>query len=301
MSQRPLLERESVRAAALFVLTFVSVLFTYAYLWVDGEPLASESIYQATLFAVALMSTLLAHEFAHYFVAKRHGFSTSLPLFIPFPLAFGTLGAIIRLDSEPESRGALLEMGAAGPIAGFIVAVGCLFLGLPSTEAIPLAEASEVFSDVDVVTVFANPTVMDLVGEATIGAAPGTLDRLSPVALAGWVGCFLTAINMLPIGQLDGGHIMSAVSPRFAQTVSKVTLFAMVAVGWYFWLGWTVWGAIIYFTGASEGLEIERQTPLQSRNWLCLIMAVLAFGLSFMISPVTEMDVSQFVHERGGN
>ena len=300
MSLRSLIEHDYVRAIALFVLTFISVLFTYAYLWVEGEPMAPESLYQASLFAVALMSTLLAHEFAHYFVAKRHGFSTSLPLFIPFPLAFGTLGAIIRLDSEPESRGALLEMGAAGPIAGFVVAVGCLFVGLPSTESIPLDSASEVFLGVDVVTIFANPSVMDLVGEATTGAAPGILDRLSPVALAGWVGCFLTAMNMLPIGQLDGGHIMSAVSPRFSRIISKFTLLAMVTIGWYFWLGWTVWGAIIYFTGASEGLDIERETHLKARSWLCCFMAALAFSLSFMISPVTEMEVAEIVLEGSG-
>jgi membrane-associated protease RseP (regulator of RpoE activity) len=301
VSLKSLFKRESVKAASLFVLTFVSVLFTYAYMWVEGEPLATDSLSESAAFAVALMSTLLAHEFAHYFVAKRHGFSTSLPLFIPFPMAFGTLGAIIRLDSEPESRGALLEMGASGPIAGFVVAVGCLFIGLPSTEAISIESASEVFAGAEVVTVFANPFVMDLVGQVTIGGGPGILDRLSPVALAGWVGCFLTAINMLPIGQLDGGHIMSAVSPRFAPTISKVTLLLMVAVGWYFWLGWTVWGAIIYFTGASEGLAIERSTVLNRRNWLCLIAALVSFSLSFMPSPITDLDLSESAPEIGAN
>lgn len=286
-------------AAGLFVATFISVLFTYAYIWVDGEPLAPESLAEAASFAVALMSTLLAHEFAHYFVAKRHGFSTSLPLFIPFPMAFGTLGAIIRLDSDPESRGALLEMGAAGPIAGFVVAVGCLFVGLPSTEAIPVEIAAEVFAGSDVVTVFANPLIMDLVGQATIGSGPGVLDKLSPIALAGWVGCFLTAINMLPIGQLDGGHIMSAVSPRFAPAVSKATLLLMVVVGWYFWLGWTVWGAIIYFTGASEGIEIEGSSVLGGRNWLCLVAALVALCLSFMLSPITEFDLTESTFEEG--
>jgi len=291
VSLKSLYERESVRAAGLFVLTFASVLFTYAYLWVDGEPLAGQSLLEASSFAIALMSTLLAHEFAHYFVAKRHGFSTSLPLFIPFPLAFGTLGAIIRLDSEPETRGALLEMGAAGPIAGFLVAVGCLFVGLPATEAVPMESASEVFGGVESVTVFANPTVMDLVGKLSLGDGPGVLDRLSPVALAGWVGCFLTAINMLPIGQLDGGHIMSALTPRYAQTVSKVTLFIMVSVGWIFWLGWTVWGAIIYITGASEGLEIGGDTRLSWRNRLYLFAAVIALGLSFMHAPITDFEL----------
>ncbi|MDP6933161.1 MAG: site-2 protease family protein, partial [Myxococcota bacterium] len=226
--------RERRVAVLLFMATLVCVYLVYGYQWTDGDPLRDGgTAWESAQFASALMAILLAHEMGHYWVARRHGFELSLPYFLPFPMAFGTFGAIIRLRSLPPNRTALLEMGAAGPLAGFVVAVVVMALGLPETVPqavveLPMARPppipeivdgeltgwaalldgllghpplSWIFPPVEPETlpllVLANPPVMDLVGSVVMGAAPGRYDILGPLALAGWVGCLLTAINLV--------------------------------------------------------------------------------------------------------
>ena len=123
------------RSAVMFILTLCSVYLVYGFQWTVGNPLTdAQTAWDSFQFAVALMTILLCHEMGHYLVAKRHGFALSVPYFIPFPFAFGTLGAVIHLKSLPKSRTALLEMGAAGPIAGFIVTTLCIFWDAPNTQ-----------------------------------------------------------------------------------------------------------------------------------------------------------------------
>ena len=167
------------------------------------------------------MAILLAHEMGHYVVAKMHGFALSLPYFIPFPFGFGTFGAVIRLRSLPRSRTGLLEMGAAGPLAGFVVAILMLFLGLwgrvssepmiltvewpPVSDPPPVPEPGMMDWLVETpklgevpATIFANPPAMDLIGWLLNGEVPGRYDSLDALAMAGWVGCLLTALNLVP-------------------------------------------------------------------------------------------------------
>ena len=205
----PPTRREWIRFFTFFGLTFCSVFVSYGWWWSGSDPFTDARAFSdSLLFALGLMGILGAHEAGHYVVARRHGMDQTLPFFIPFPLAFGTLGAIIRLRTPPRTRSALLEMGAAGPLAGFAVALVVLALGLPGTvgHAMPevvlqwpppppeqpglfvqalgrvLSAVAALFPAIDTVdglplTIMANPPVMDLMGMAVIGEVPGRYDR----------------------------------------------------------------------------------------------------------------------------
>ncbi len=312
---------------ALFCATLVSVYATYGWLWsADGDPWSwGPTARDSAVFAGALMAILLAHELGHWFVARRHGFALSLPYFIPFPAGFGTFGAIIRLRSLPENRTALLEMGAAGPLAGMVVAVACLALGLPATEVgppvlPPLPEptgepsaAVQAFADaLDAVLgwgplawvgeqlsppvpdghvpvlIFNNPPVMDLLGAWILGAPPGRFDTLGPLALAGWVGCFLTALNLVPLGQLDGGHVLNALWPGQARRISRVVLGLVLAAG-ILWSGWIVWGVLLWCLGAWHSLDVPAQPRLSRRALGVAVVTGVVFALTFRAKPL-ELD-----------
>ena len=204
----------------LFAATFASVYLVYGFQWMGANPLTdARAAWGSAQFSVALMAILLSHEMAHYWVARFHGFALSLPYFLPFPAAFGTFGAIIRLRSLPNERTGLLEMGAAGPLAGFLVAVVAIALGLPNTiehaapqltwdpailDALrePIVPATGVAAwlesfmpsqgpnDIPLM-ILANPPIMDVLGTAMLDAPPSRYATLDPLATAGWVGCLL--------------------------------------------------------------------------------------------------------------
>jgi membrane-associated protease RseP (regulator of RpoE activity) len=318
--------RERGIAVGLFVLTLLSVYWTYGTTWMGGDPFVDPVVARGSgTFAGALMAILLAHEMGHYVIARRHGFALSLPYFLPVPFAFGTLGAIIRLRSLPKSRNALLEMGAAGPLAGLVVATVVLVLGVPGTGSQQLAdviaslppmpppgpEAPSSWPWLDAVMaapplrwifpslgpdevplmILANPLLMDAVGHILIGGAPGRYAELSPLAMAGWVGCFVTSMNLLPIGQLDGGHIFNALWPRRARLVSRVGIGLVIAGGVVF-MGWTVWGLLLLWMGAWRGLPVSLSPPLSRRARWVAALGVAAFILSFMPVPVEIEAVS---------
>jgi membrane-associated protease RseP (regulator of RpoE activity) len=311
-------KREQRRSVLLFFATLGCVYLVYGFQWTAGNPLTdADSAVASAKFAVALMAILLSHEMAHYVVAKAHGFALSLPYFLPFPAAFGTFGAIIRLRSLPQSRTGLLEMGAAGPLAGFVVAVAAIALGLPDTvehvapeliwdpailEALraPIETPGAVDGAIATVLgwlgtdvgptevplmVLANPPIMDMLGTLVLGAPPSRYATLDPLATAGWVGCLLTAINMIPIGQLDGGHILNAIAPSVAPRVSKLLLAVAVVAG-LLWTGWIFWAVMLWLLGAWVSLPVPATPPLSRR---AIVMAVLATGamlLSFMPRPL---------------
>jgi membrane-associated protease RseP (regulator of RpoE activity) len=208
-------------------------------------------------------------------------------------------------------------MGAAGPLAGFVVAMLAIALGLPETVehvapemiwdpsmldqiAAPVSEPGPIMARVNAVLsmvlpevpvgevqfmVLANPPIMDLLGEWVMGHAPGRYATLDPLATAGWVGCLLTAINLIPIGQLDGGHIVNAIVPRFASVISRVLL-AGALVGGFWWGGWIFWAVMLLFLGAWISLPVPSQPPLTRRAWVIAGLALASFLLSFMPQPL---------------
>ena len=304
----------------LFFATLLSVYLVYGYSWTSGDPLSDpDTAVQSAEFAVTLMAILLAHEMGHYLVALRHGFRLSLPYFLPFPAAFGTFGAIIRLRSLPRSRTALLEMGAAGPLAGFAVALLAMAIGLPGTierhaqqivfdpailaaapaapgaleslldKAFSVPPLSWLLSPTPAGTlpmlIMANPLGMDLLGDLLMGAPPSRYAELSPIGMAGWVGCLLTGINLLPIGQLDGGHLAYAALGPKAVWLARATWVGLVLLI-PFAPTWAVYAVLTLLIGLRHPPPQDDITPLDPRRRAWALVAVVLLLLTFSPRPL---------------
>jgi len=231
-------------------------------------------------FALTLMGILLAHELGHFLLAEKNGVYATLPYFIPAPTFIGTFGAVIRIKSPIRSRKVLFDIGIAGPIAGFLVAVPALFWGLALSKPMtPVATNS--------VVVFGYPLIFKIVNRLLIpftlhNAGLGSL-YLHPVAVAAWVGMFATALNLLPGGQLDGGHITYAISPRAHKWVTRAAIIGLLAMS-AFWYGWIIWAIILGFTGLRHPNVPPWPDVGRERRWLALA-AVLMLVLTIIPAP----------------
>jgi membrane-associated protease RseP (regulator of RpoE activity) len=233
-------------------------------------------------FAVSLMAILLAHEMGHFVYCEKNHVDATLPFFIPAPTLIGTLGAFIRIKSPIRSRQALFDIGIAGPIAGFIVAIPVLVLGLALSR--PLVAAP---SDTSVAIGF--PLIFHLVHRALLPfsrhAAPLNQLSLHPVAIAAWVGMFATALNLLPGGQLDGGHIIYAAAPQAHKWITRLSILVLLPLAYFCWIGWVVWAAVLGITGWRHP-RISTWPGLNGgRRWLVLV-ALLLLVLTFTYSPL---------------
>ncbi len=232
-------------------------------------------------FSITLLAILLAHEFGHFLLAERYGVYATLPYFIPAPTFIGTFGAVIRIKSPIRSRKALFDIGIAGPIAGFLVAVPVLFWGLALSKPMPASAADSALQ-------FGYPLIFTVVNHIlapfTQHAAPLGALYLHPIAVAAWVGMFATALNLLPGGQLDGGHITYAVSPRAHKWVTRACILALLVVG-KFWPGWWLWAVILAFTGMRHPNVPPWPGIGTSRRWLSILAAVM-LALTFVLAPV---------------
>jgi membrane-associated protease RseP (regulator of RpoE activity) len=193
-------------------------------------------------FSLTLLAILLAHEAGHFFYCRRHGISASWPYVLPAPTLSGTLGAVIRIRSRIPSRRALIEVGIAGPIAGYLVAVPAAILGLLLSRPIRTGAAPALVR-------FEQPLTITLLHHILTPFVP-TLPRIPnlaphPILIASWMGFFITSLNLIPAGQLDGGHILYALSPRWHRVMTFAVPLLLLAMGLKFWTGWLLWGAIL--------------------------------------------------------
>lgn len=238
-------------------------------------------------FSLTLMLILLAHEMGHYLFCVRYGVSATLPFFIPFPTLIGTLGAFIRIKSPLRSRAVLFDIGIAGPIAGFVVALVVLIFSLPFSRIAPVGALPP---DIQL----GYPLIFHLVRRSLValGFAPGLsgvpLSRLylHPVAVAAWVGMFATSLNLLPGGQLDGGHIVFAVSPRAHKTISRITILALIPLAVYFWTGWLVWAVLLRLSGMRHPSVPVWPDITTGRRWLA-VCALVMLALTFFYIPLS--------------
>ena len=240
-------------------------------------------------FSFTLLAILGAHEMGHFVTAVRRRIFATLPFFIPAPTLIGTLGAFIRIRSPIRSRSDLFDVGVAGPIAGFIVAIPLLFVGLMLSR--PLTTQS---SQSDIA--FGLPLIFTMAH--SILAASGNLLAghfalndiyLHPVAIAAWFGVFATALNLLPGGQLDGGHIIFAVRPQWHRPVSMLAIVVLLLLSWYFWAGWLLWAVVLRMTGARHP-DVPPAPPMnQKRKWVA-VMALLMLILSLTPTAIRERD-----------
>jgi Zn-dependent protease len=231
-------------------------------------------------FSLTLMFILFAHEMGHYLYARHYRVHVTPPLFVPCPYLslFGTLGAFIRIKSPIPSRAALFDIGIAGPIAGFIPACVALVYGLSLSHSITSPAASEIR--------LGFPLVFDLAARLLHIAGPLSALSLHPIAAAAWVGMFATALNLLPCGQLDGGHIVFSISPRLHRWISRLTIFALVPLGKYFWTGWFLWAVMLALTLRHP--RVPRYPEVSGGRRALALCAALMLVLAFTPAPISE-------------
>ena len=265
----------------LFLLTFISTLAVGAiHAGVDlvKEP---QNIFQGLPFSLALLSILLVHEFSHYLTSRHHGIEASLPYFIPAPTLFGTLGAFIKMRSSITTKNALMDIGASGPIAGFLISVVAVIVGLHYSEihAIP-RQTGEMM-------VLGDSLLFIALTKIVIGSIPDTYDvYLHPVAFAGWIGFFVTSLNLIPAGQLDGGHIAFAILGESHRWLSKIMIGLLVLLG-YFFQGWLVWAVLLIFLGSKHPPILFPEIPLDPKRKAIGLIALIIFILTFIPIPVS--------------
>lgn len=232
-------------------------------------------------FAVTLLTILLAHELGHYFACRHHRIYSSYPFFIPAPTLIGTFGAFLLIRSPIRSPRALFDVGASGPLVGFLVALPALAYGVLHARVIP-----ELGSDGNADLIFGVPLVLKLMTAALQPNAHASDLLLNPVGRAAWVGLFATALNLLPVGQLDGGHIVRSVSPRAHRLVTLFLPLVLVLLGVFLWRGWLLWAMILLGLRFFRMAPIYDPTPLDPNRRFAAFLALVVFLLCFMPSPL---------------
>jgi len=324
---------------ALFILTLMSVMYVSTIYSYQGPELPTDQlaqtwtlilhIWQGWPFAVSLLSILLAHEFGHYFAGRIHKTDVSLPYFIPFPLSImGTLGAFINMRERPRNKRILLDIGIAGPLAGLVVAIPVLFIGLMNSKPDTMLntryshQSGQAYS-------CSNPTVVGnsytcpddnmLEGNSVLYLglkyivrgellpAPLRYDGsalvywlrffftgnplpiggrdilLNPMAKAGWAGILVTFLNLIPAGQLDGGHLLYALFGKNARKMLWFVLIPMLGLG-FIWNGWWLWAALIFFLGRAHADPCDQITKLNPARKVLAGLVLVIFLL--VLTPV---------------
>ena len=229
-------------------------------------------------FSLTLMFILFAHEMGHYLYARHYRVYATPPFFIPFPSLIGTLGAFIRIKGPIPSRKALFDIGIAGPIAGFIPACAAVLMGLSLSH--PLT-----FSGAPLENEPGFPLAFRLAAHFVHLTVPLSSLSLHPIAVAGWVGMFATALNLLPGGQLDGGHVLYSVFPNLHRWVSLAVVVALIPLAKYCWIGWMLWAVVLWLTSRHPQVPSWPKIP-GSRKWVA-ILAIAMLGLAFTPTPIT--------------
>jgi len=265
----------------LFVCTFITTSMAGAF-QVGADPLSDPASIRAGFpFAVTLLSILLVHELGHYTLAAIHHVRATLPYFIPAPpVLIGTFGAFIRMKSPPPNRRALFDVGAAGPWAGLILAIPAIVVGLRLSEVRPLAldEGGLVLGD---------SLLFSMLTKLVLGTTPDNVTiLLHPIALAGWFGLFVTFLNLLPVGQLDGGHVSYALFGRSHRWISRLFLCVIAVLGFRGWDGWFVWVILLLVIGVDHPPTMDAYTPLDGRRQVAAWLTIGAFALTFMSNPI---------------
>ncbi len=307
-----------------FILTLISIWFTGGIMSV--ESLSSnwlDNIYQFIIkgwpFAVSMIAILASHEFGHYLAGRYHKVHVTLPYFLPLPYPFspfGTLGAFINMKELPKNRRVLLDIGLAGPLAGLLVAIPVLLIGLSMSSLQPLPaatlgnnlnqtqlEGNSILYLLAKFAVFGQllPAPVNYGGLSQIGywvrylftGMPlpyGGLDViLDPVAWAGWGGILITALNLIPAGQLDGGHVMYTLfGHKTARRALPVIMAILILLG-FVWRGWWLWAALIFLLGRVYAEPLDTITPLDGKRKALAILALIIFLLVFTPVPMTYL------------
>ena len=234
-------------------------------------------------FSVTLLGILLAHEMGHYLYCLKYRVYATLPFFIPAPTLIGTFGAFIRIRSPIPTRRALFDIGIAGPIAGFILAVPAAVIGLLMSKHAPgLVDEGDL--------AFGFPLIFQIIHRlipwGDWGVSGASLDTLylHPIAVAAWIGMFATMLNLVPGGQLDGGHILYATQPRIHRRVTLAVAIMLVGMAVFFWGGWLVWALFLFFI-AGRHPQVSLYPPLDAKRKALAALALVILVLTFISAP----------------
>jgi membrane-associated protease RseP (regulator of RpoE activity) len=268
--------------ATILSTLWIGALSEFAALGRDGVPGLGD-LWLGLPYCISLMTILGAHELGHYFAARYHKVPVTLPYFIPLPLPpIGTMGAFIRLKAPIASKRALLDVGAAGPLAGLIFAIPILIYGLSTSPVEALPSGAYTLEGNSILYAFAKFAVKGQV------LPNGTEDVfLSQVAWAGWVGLLVTGLNLIPVGQLDGGHIAYALFGERARLLYwpvLVTLIALVVITRT--PMWALWAVLLFFMGRHYAEPLDDITPLDNRRRALAIGSLFIFFLVFVPIPL---------------
>ena len=261
--------------------------------WVPFFPLAWALAQPARLlygipFSATLLTILFAHEMGHYLCCRYYGVRATLPFFIPAPTLIGTLGAVIRIKAPIRSRAALFDIGIAGPIAGFVVAVGTLAAAMLHSKPLPAGIGpSELRLGFPPIFYLMQHALRVFLPHDSIAGLPLGRIYLHPTAVAAWVGMFATALNLLPSSQLDGGHIVYAVAPRAHRTISWVTVIVLVVLG-YAYMSWRLWAGLLIVMNllTNRQQQSPRYPSIPGNRWPLALLALLMLMLTFTLAPL---------------
>lgn len=236
---------------------------------------------QGVPFSFTLLTILLAHEMGHYLTCRHYRIRATYPYFIPAPTLIGTMGAFIRIESPIWTREALFDVGVSGPLAGFVLAIPALAWGVVQSKLLPAGALPGAGDPISL----GNPLALSLL-ERFLRPGIGPADLLlSPVACAAWVGLFATSLNLLPMGQLDGGHIVFAVFGRGHRLVSRIAFLGLVPLGILGWKGWLVWAALLLLLGLRHPDLMAPAEPLGGGRKLLAAAAAAMLVLCFVPVP----------------
>ncbi len=237
-------------------------------------------------FAASLMGILLAHEMGHYVYCRRYHVAATLPFFLPAPTLIGTLGAFIRIKSPIRTRRALFDIGIGGPIAGFVVALPLLFVGLS------LSQAARTNTEA---AVFGFPLIFTFAHRLCGPAVPLAQLQLHPIAIAAWFGMFATALNLLPGGQLDGGHIIASVWPRGHRSISLCTIAALLVMSWELFAGWLLWA--IFLLIALRHPRVPEYPRLNPARLLLALLGMILLAVTLAPSPILNSTLPEVIQQ----
>lgn len=298
----------------LFILTFITTT-SAGVAWLNIDPYNLHNFHYGLIYSVLILLVLSSHEFGHYLAAKIHKVKVTLPYFIPFPLflnPFGTMGAVIRMKSPSRTRKALFDIGIAGPVAGFVVSFFILVFGmthLPSINYLFQIHPEYKITGIPLSGFSFGNTLLYWGLAKLLTASPDVfLPPMSemyhyPFLCVGWFGMLITALNLLPVGQLDGGHIVYALFDRKHRIIARIFFFLTVSMGLvgvlpflgihilenYGLLQWVVWSLVIYFVIRVDHPLIYDPEPIGWKRKLWGVFALLMFISSFTPSPFNNL------------
>lgn len=266
----------------LFITTFLTTLTAGAFQKGIDIFAYPERIIEGFPFAGTLLTILLFHEFSHYLASKKHHTRATLPYFIPAPPIFniiGTFGAFIKIKSPIVNRKALIDIGASGPIAGFVISVIACIAGLLMSKVVPLQTQ-------DGVIALGDSLLFSFLSRIILGATPDAYDIvLHPVAFAGWIGLFVTSLNLIPIGQLDGGHIAFALIGDRHKKLSIGLVIVLAVLGFIAWEGWVMWAVLLLIVGIKHPPVIYWEAPIDPVRQRIAFVSFIIFVITFIPSP----------------